>query len=81
MEISPINPATPPSVKASQVSDGLEKAFLAEMLKYSGPKPDQSEFGGGIGEEQFSSMLNDTYAQALSRRLDLHLTGRIGAAK
>lgn len=62
------------------ISDGLEKAFLAEMLKYAGPQPMEGSFGGGIGEEQFSSMMTETYADALSKRLDLGLAGKIGGA-
>ena len=55
------------------MADGLEQAFLSEMLKYAGPRESSGEFGGGIGESQFSSMLNDAYAQAISERIDLKL--------
>ncbi|WP_246175051.1 rod-binding protein [Paracoccus limosus] len=81
MIISSITPGGPvPKRNAQEISDGLEKAFLGEMLKYAGPQPMQGAFGGGIGEEQFSSMMTETYADALAKRLDLGLAGRIGGA-
>ncbi|RQP07150.1 MAG: hypothetical protein D1H97_04020 [Paracoccus sp. BP8] len=51
--------------------DGLEQAFLSEMLKYAGPREESGEFGGGVGESQFASMLNDAYAKAIVDRIDL----------
>lgn len=69
------------SVKFQKISDGLEKAFLSDMLKYAGPKPLEGGFGGGIGEEQFSSLMTETYADTLARRLDLGILGKIGAEK
>ena len=61
-----------------EISDGLERAFLSEMLKYAGPKPIEGGFSGGIGESQFASLLSDAYADALSARLDLGLTTKTG---
>ena len=58
-----------------EIGNGLETAFLSEMLKYAGPRSTQGEFSGGIGESQFASMLTDAYTEALSRKLDLGLTG------
>ena len=66
---------SPQSAQESKVADGLERAFLSEMLKYAGPRSAEGEFSGGIGESQFASMLTDAYAEALSRKLDLGLTG------
>lgn len=67
--INQLSPNAPtPQQKAA---DGMEKAFLTEMLKYAGPRPMQGEFGGGIGEDQFSSMLVETYADALAARLNI----------
>lgn len=68
--------ATPPGKSEMKVNNGLETAFLSEMLKYAGPQPAQGEFSGGIGESQFGSMLNDAYAEALSVKLDLGLTSK-----
>ena len=67
----------PPSTTHKDIADGLEKAFLTEMLKYAGPKPIEGSFGGGIGEDQFSSMLTETYAQALAERIDLGFAGKL----
>ena len=69
-------------VQATQVqqrkrmADGLEQAFLSEMLKYTNSRENPGEFGGGIGESQFSSMLNDTYAQRIAEKIDLRLIPR-----
>ncbi|REF71800.1 hypothetical protein BDD41_0257 [Paracoccus versutus] len=41
------------------------------MLKHAGPGQPTGEFGGGIGESQFASLLNDTYAEAIAERIDL----------
>ncbi|RDW14339.1 hypothetical protein DIE28_03460 [Paracoccus thiocyanatus] len=43
------------------------------MLKYAGSTAAAGEFGGGAGESQFASMLNDAYAQAIAERIDLGL--------
>lgn len=78
MKIDAILPKGSASVKSPiEVSNGLETAFLSEMLKYAGPGPLQGEFSGGIGESQFSSMLTDLYAEALSMKLDLGLTNKL----
>lgn len=69
---------SPSLTRAQKVSDGLEKAFLTEMLKYAGPRPLEGEFGGGAGEEQFASLLTETYAGAIAGRIDLGLARRIG---
>lgn len=53
----------------------LEASFLAEMLRAAKLGQPPEEFGGGIGEEQFSSLLVDTYAQKLVER------GGIGLAE
>lgn len=81
MILSPVS-ASGPEIgrKAQDISDGLEKAFLQEMLKHAGPKPMEGSFGGGIGEEQFSSMMRETHAEALAKRLDLGLATKIGGA-
>ena len=43
----------------------LEATFLSEMLKSAGLGPMSGSFGGGIGEEQFASMLRDQQAEAM----------------
>ena len=51
----------------------LEKAFLAEMLKYCGPAAGESAFSGGAGEQQFESFLTEEYAGILADSVDLGL--------
>lgn len=79
MRITDLAATAPTSATRSQeISDGLEKAFLREMMKYAGPKPMEGSFGGGTGEEQFSTLMTETYADALAKKLDLGLSKRIG---
>ena len=53
----------------------LEATFLAEMLKSAGLGEGSNSFGGGIGEEQFSSFLVQAQAEALAE------SGGIGLAE
>lgn len=53
----------------------LEASFLSEMLSYSGLGAAQEDFGGGIGEEQFSSFLRQEQANLMVAR------GGIGLAE
>lgn len=62
--------------RKAEVADGLEQAFLSEMLKHAGPRESAGQFGGGLGESQFNSLLNDAYAQAMAQRIDLKLLPR-----
>lgn len=48
-----------------EAASKLEATFLAEMLKSSGLGETRSTFGGGAGEEQFSSFLVQQQAEAL----------------
>lgn len=48
-----------------QAAQELEATFLAEMLKAAGLGKTRSSFGGGPGEEQFSSFLVQEHAAAL----------------
>ncbi len=43
----------------------LEQTFLSEMLKSAGLGAMKSEFGGGIGEDQFASYLREAQAGAM----------------
>jgi len=65
--------AAPADSRKPALADGLEQAFLAEMLKYAGLQEMDAAFGGGVGESQLSSMLNDAYAKAIAQRIDLRL--------
>ena len=51
-----------------QTAMRLEGAFLAEMLRHGGAGRPRTDFGGGVGEDAFASMLAreqaDHFAQA-----------------
>lgn len=57
-----------------KVAEAFEASFLTEMLKHSGVNKTSESFGGGAGEDAFSSMLNDAYANTISK------SGGIGIA-
>lgn len=56
-------------------AQGLETAFLAEMLKPMGAEAARTEFGGGPGEAQFASFLLSEQARLMVR------AGGIGLAE
>jgi peptidoglycan hydrolase FlgJ len=58
-----------------KVARDLEAAFLAEMLKHSGLGTGSDAFGGGVGEAQFTSFLNQEHARLFAER------GGIGLAE
>lgn len=58
-----------------QVAQDLEAAFLSEMLKHTGLGETPDSFGGGVGEDQFSSLLRDAQAKEMSAK------GGIGLAE
>jgi flagellar protein FlgJ len=53
----------------------LEATFLAEMLRAAGLGKTPEAFGGGVGEDQFATMLVQAQADALVR------AGGIGLAQ
>lgn len=53
----------------------LEASFLAEMLKSAGFGKVSKEYGGGIGEEQFTSFAIENHARKISQ------TGGLGLAE
>lgn len=72
----------PVSAKAStrdaalrDAAEKMEAGFLAEMLKASGLGKTSSEFGGGAGEDQFSSFLIQEQAMQMVK------AGGIGLAE
>ncbi|MDT8857999.1 rod-binding protein [Paracoccaceae bacterium Fryx2] len=81
--ILPTQPSPPPLSTAPRPPDdplrvqarALEAAFLAEMLGHAGLGAARDGFGGGIGEQQFSSFLREEQARALVAR------GGIGLAE
>ena len=69
-------PMTPPSEQSLRdAAMQLEASFLAEMLRAAKLGQTSEDFGGGIGEEQFSSLLVDAYAEKIAER------GGIGLAE
>ncbi|SEO07016.1 Rod binding protein [Salinihabitans flavidus] len=58
-----------------RVAQDLEASFLAEMLKSAGLGKVRESFGGGAGEEQFSSFLRQAQAKEMVR------AGGIGLAE
>ena len=66
-----------PTTRPQPAADRLEQAFLEEMLKYCGPRAAEGAFGGGAGEDQFSSFLTREYAARLAAQLDLGLANRM----
>lgn len=79
--IPPLSAATAPplvpdrSVVLMEAAKQLEAAFLSEMLSFSGLGAVSAEFGGGAGEEQFSSFLRAEQARMMVDR------GGIGLAR
>lgn len=78
-QISPISTqAASPSaqdVKLRNAAEKLEAGFLAEMLKSAGLGQSRDAFGGGAGEDQFSSFLVQEQAMAMVK------AGGIGLAE
>ena len=69
MKVSAPVPAAPPTTtteKLQVAAVDLEAVFLAEMLKSSGLGETRGSFGGGVGEDQFSSFLVQQQARALA---------------
>ncbi|CUK11964.1 chemotactic signal-response protein CheL [Ruegeria denitrificans] len=69
MKVFTTLPAAPPATTAEKLQAAaveLEAAFLAEMLKSSGLGKASESFGGGSGEDQFSSFLVQHQARALA---------------
>ena len=79
----PLTPPSAPRPGRTQSPDAalravaveLEATFLAEMLKASGLGKSRDAFGGGAGEEQFSSFLVRQQADQLAQ------SGGIGLAE
>jgi len=78
---SMVSPGMAPRVLPAQErqmrtqAQALEASFLSEMLGYAGVGTPSADFGGGIGEEQFSSFLRDEEARQMAAK------GGIGLAE
>jgi len=71
----PINPPiNPPLNTLREKAAELETAFLAEMLGFAGLGSARESFGGGIGEEQFSSFMRHEQAQGMVKAGGIGLT-------
>ncbi len=70
-------PPVDPHARLREVAQDLEAAFLTEMLKHAGFGEARESFGGGIGEEQISSMLRNEHAQAIADQGGLGLADSI----
>lgn len=73
--ITPLSGAaqTQRTAQLRQKSAELEASFLSEMLRHAGSKGQAGDFGGGIGEEQFSSFLTREHAKAITAKGGLGL--------
>jgi len=58
-----------------EVAIALEASFLAEMLKFGGLGEARESFGGGAGEDAFSSLLVQEQATLMAQN------GGVGLAK
>jgi len=65
----------PAATKIMEVAQALEAQFLSEMLKSAGVGEIPTEFGGGLGEDQFASFLRDEQAKQMTQ------AGGIGLAQ
>lgn len=73
--LTPVINPTPKEHPLMTKAKDLEVGFLSEMLGYAGFGKPTEGFGGGIGEDQFSSFLRDAQARQLVNR------GGIGLAE
>ena len=75
---SPIGPQPPVMSQQdkalSEVAQKLEASFLAEMLKSAGLGKTRDHFGGGTGEDQFSSFLVQEQAMQMVKTGGIGLT-------
>lgn len=58
-----------------QAAEDMEAAFLSEMLRHAGLGTPRESFGGGQGEDQFTSFLRTEQARAMAA------SGGIGLAE
>ncbi len=77
-----VNPADSPArsgraQELREVAKAFEASFLSEMLKSSGLGKGRSEFGGGAGEDAFSSMMVDEQARLMAEQGGIGLSEQI----
>ena len=76
-EVAPLGRALDGHGAMKEAAQALEASFLSEMLKLSGLAKPVGEFGGGAGEEAFSSMLSDRYAEEIAAKGGIGLSEMI----
>lgn len=69
------DPKAPNDARLMAVAQKLEASFLSEMLKSAGVGKTPESFGGGAGEDQFSSFLRQAQADEMVK------AGGIGLAQ
>lgn len=64
----PASASAPPASDTArrEAALALEAAFLEEMLKHAGFGKARESFGGGIGEDQFGSLLRGLQAREIA---------------
>ncbi len=60
-----------------EAARAMEEMFLAEMLGHAGLGETSESFGGGAGEEAFSSLLTREQARLLTERGGIGLAERL----
>jgi Rod binding domain-containing protein len=73
-QISNAPSMTPKDQGLYDVAQKLEASFLAEMLKSAGLGESRESFGGGAGEDQFSSFLVQEQAMLMVKSGGIGLT-------
>jgi peptidoglycan hydrolase FlgJ len=80
MPIAPDLPSITPPQRHGALrakAEEIEATFLSEMLSHAGLDALSDSFGGGIGEEQFSSFLRDEQAKAMVQHGGIGLAGSL----
>ena len=83
--IDPASSSLPVPVSGRTISDdplwtaarALEQNFLSEMLKAAGLDEARGTFGGGVGEDQFSSYIREAQAEAMVEAGGIGLAERL----
>ncbi|MFA8441891.1 rod-binding protein [Yoonia sp.] len=73
--VAPLPDYVQTDAKLRDAAQKMEATFLAEMLKSAGVGAPRDAFGGGEGEEHFSSFLRDAQAEEMVK------AGGIGLAE
>lgn len=61
----------------AQAARDMEASFLSIMLREAGVGAPRGAFGGGSGEEQFTSFLTDAYAEKIAASGGIGLAERL----